>query len=122
MGGAAGTLVSIVEVGDIVAWSSLGVIAGVGTVGVGFETVAESVVGVLGVDGIELSGLGVGVVVTEGLGGSEDASDEPLAVDVMLGETVVAATEVIETSPLGATSTFRASVSSTLLHFFHLVV
>ena len=85
MGGSAGTVASGVEIGAFVAWSSLGVIAGVGTVIVGVETGAESVVGLLGVDGIELSGLGVGVVDTEGLGGSEDASDEPLVVDVMLG-------------------------------------
>ena len=64
----------------------------------------------------------MGVVVTEGIGGSEDDSDESLVVDVMLGETVVGVTEVIETSPLPATSTFKASVSSTLIHFFHFVV
>ena len=53
-----------------VAWSSssLGVTVGAGLVGVGVETGAESFVGVLGVDdGIELSVLGVGAVVTEGL-------------------------------------------------------
>ena len=56
-----------VEVG--VAWSSssLGVTVRAGSVGVGVETGAESFVGVIGVEGIELSGLGVGAVVTEGL-------------------------------------------------------